>query len=280
MNFLRSFFITIIVLFAQLSFAQTSARGKLFIIGGGNRTPLLMQSLVKTADLKSTDYAVVLPMSSGSSDTSFLYFKNDWITVSNKPLVNFNFTAANVNYQPWLDSLMNAKLVFITGGDQERFMKVVEKTPVYDAIHRAYEKGSVIAGTSAGAAVMSAFMITGRELSDTAYYPTFKKLKDKNIELKKGLGLITGAIIDQHFIVRSRYNRLLSALALYPKLTCIGIDEETAVIVSGNNIEVAGDRQVVVMKNPVDLKVKKDGLISLKDIDFSIYTRGDKFMIQ
>ena len=276
-------FCIIIILCSGVSFAQTNKKtpkGKLFIIGGGDRTPLLMQSLVKTASLGKNDYVVVLPMSSGEPDSSFFYFKEDWITVSEKPLANFNFTKERVTDQQWLDSLMNAKLVFITGGDQFRFMKAVQNTPVYDAIHKAYENGATIAGTSAGAAVMSGLMITGRELTDTTYRPTFRKLRNKNIELVSGLGLITTAIIDQHFIVRSRYNRLLSALALYPKLTGIGIDEETAIIVSGNKAEVAGERQVIVMKHPVNLKVLPNNLVKFKDIDFGVYTHGDQFLIQ
>jgi cyanophycinase len=186
-------------------------KGKLFIIGGGDRPPALMKSLATTAALGKTDFAVVLPMSGAEPDTSFFYFKADWITVSDKPIVNFNFTANKVNDKNWLDSLKHAKLIFITGGDQERFMKIVDNSPVFTAIHQAYQNGATIAGTSAGAAVMSKFMITGNAYSDTVYRSTFRSLISNNIEIKTGLGLISNAIIDQHFVVRSRYNRLLSA---------------------------------------------------------------------
>lgn len=198
-----------------------SSKGKLFIIGGGDRPPGLMQSLAATAALQADDYVVVLPMSGGSPDTSFYYFKEDWQLVSDKKVVNFNFTSATINHKDWLDSLQKAKLIFITGGDQDRFMQVVENTPVYKAIHQAYKNGATIAGTSAGAAVMSQHMITGRQLTDTVYRATFRKLTAENIEFKNGLGLINNAIVDQHFVVRSRYNRLLSALAVYPLLTVL-----------------------------------------------------------
>ena len=100
-----------------------------------------------------------------------------------------------------------------------------------------------------------------------------------NIEFKRGLGLLTNAVVDQHFIVRSRYNRLLSALASFPLLSCIGIDEETAIIVEGNKIKVTGNSQVIVMKNISKLEVTKSNLIKFKDIEFSIYTSGDEFWI-
>ncbi len=123
-------------------------------------------------------------------------------------------------------------------------------------------------------------MITGNELrGDTAYNSTFRKVWDKNIEFTEGLGLMTTAIIDQHFIARSRYNRLLSAIAQFPNLPCIGIDEATAIIVQGKKITVAGESQVVVLSHPVNLQVTEKGLIKFKRINFSMYTPGDQFAL-
>jgi len=258
---------------------SSEIKGKLFIIGGGDRPPSLMRSLLETAALKNNDYVVVLPMSSEEPDTAYYYFKTDLETICCNAIVNFNFTKERVGDKRWLDSLEKAKLIFISGGDQERFMNVVLNTPVYTVIQKAYRNGATIAGTSAGAAVMSKYMITGRELTDTAYNPTFRKIEDKNIELKEGLGLIINAIIDQHFVARSRYNRLLSALAAYPKITCIGIDEATAIIVQRNKIKVSGQSQVIVIRNPEKLIVTKNGLIKFSDIRFSIYTDGDEFSL-
>jgi cyanophycinase len=255
-------------------------RGNLFIIGGGDRSPSLVKALLTTAKLSTKDYIVVLPMSSEEPDTSFFYFKADIETTCTNTIANLNFTPALVNNKTWLDSLEHAKLIFITGGDQDRFMNVVLNTPVYDIIHKAYNNGATIAGTSAGAAVMSHYMITGKELTgDTTYHATFKKLHDKNIEIKQGLGLLNSAIIDQHFIVRSRYNRLFSALAKFPAYPCIGIDESTAIIVHGNKVKVAGESQVMVIKHPDQLTITAGGLIKVKDVQLSIYTAGDEFTL-
>ncbi|MEQ1677533.1 MAG: cyanophycinase [Chitinophagaceae bacterium] len=270
------FFFLLPVLYGQKS---TTTQGKLFIIGGGDRPPSLMQKMMDAASLKKEDYVVVLPMSGENPDTSFYYFKADLQSVCTNSIVNLNFTKANVNNTSRLDSLRKARLIFITGGDQDRFMSVVVNTPVYDAIHFAYHNGSTIAGTSAGAAVMSRHMITGNQLTDTVYRSTFPKVVDQNIEIKTGLGLLTNCIIDQHFIVRSRYNRLLSALAKFPALAGIGVDEATAIVVNGNTITVAGSGQVVVMRNPQQIQITSKGLIKLKGLEFSIYTEGDQFSI-
>ena len=126
---------------------------------------------------------------------------------------------------------------------------------------------------------MSEKMITGKELSDTNYNATFKKIHSNNIHIAQGLGLLNNAVIDQHFIVRSRYNRLLSAIANFPTYACIGIDEATAIIVQGNKITVTGESQVVLMQKPLGLKITPTGLIKMKGLQFSMFTDGDSFLI-
>lgn len=259
---------------------SASGAGKLFIIGGGHCPPSLWKVMVETARLGPTDYVAVLPMSSAYPDTSFLYFSESLSPVCQQPIVFLNFTATQVNDKVKLDSLEKAKLVFITGGDQARFMSVVANTPVQAAIRKAFDHGSVIAGTSAGAAVMSERMITGNQLKgDTSYRSTFPKLIAGNIEFSMGLGLLNTAIIDQHFVVRSRYNRLLSALQAFPQYACIGIDESTAIIVSGKNVTIAGEGQVIVLSRPVALQAKPNGLLTLRDLQFSIFAAGDHFRL-
>lgn len=259
---------------------QVTPKGKLFIIGGGHRSVELIQTLIATAQLEKKDYIAVLPMSSEEPDTGYYYIKIQLEKACSNTIANLNFTKNNINDAAWLDSLRRARLIFITGGDQARFMKVVLHTPVYDAIHAAYQNGATVAGTSAGAAVISRQMITGNELiGDTTYHETFRKLQYNNLDIKEGLGLLDSAIIDQHFIVRSRYNRLLSALASFPAYPCIGIDEATAIIVRGNNILVTGEGQVIVLTKPKGLQIKK-GLIKMQDMQFSIYTAGDQFKLR
>lgn len=260
-----------------LIFSSQAQQGKLFIIGGGNRSDLLLKKLIETAQLGKTDHIAILPMSSAEPDTGYYYIKQDLEKFCTHIIANLNFTPDKINNKQWLDSLRSAKLIFITGGDQARFMKTVLHTPVYDAIHRAYQQGATVAGTSAGAAVMSRNMITGNQfLGDTAYHETFNKLRAGNIEFAEGLGLVDSVIIDQHFIKRSRYNRLISALAKFPEYTCIGIDEGTAIIVEKKKIVVTGVSQVVVMRHPEKLIITAEGLIKFRNIHEAIYTDGDE----
>ncbi len=259
-----------------------NVKGSLFIIGGGDRPLSMMQQMIATAQLKEKDYVVVLPMSGANPDTSFYYIKEDIQKACNNAIVQFNFTKATVNYQQWLDSLQHAKLIFITGGDQSRFMDIVLHRPIHVAIKKAFANGATIAGTSAGAAMMSEKMITGNELlGDSIGSGPFTKINYNMVEIKEGLGLVTSAIIDQHFIIRSRYNRLLSVLAANPTLQCIGIDEATAIIIEGKKVTVTGESQVIRMRLPArkKLAVAKANMVRLKDVRLDVLTVGDVFML-
>nr|WP_226904839.1 cyanophycinase [Pedobacter schmidteae] len=255
-------------------------KGSLFIIGGGDRSPELIRSLIQTANMRAKDYMIVLPMSSGEPEASYEAIKKQLTAASKNNIGCLNFDASKVNDKKWLDSLTRARLIFITGGDQSRFMKVVLNTPVYSAIHKAYQNGATVAGTSAGAAVMSRQMITGKQLLDTVYKETFNKLWTGNIEFEQGMGLLDSVIIDQHFLRRSRFNRLISALSAYPGYQCIGIDEGTAIIVQRKKITVAGVSQVLRISDPRNLKTNTKGLIKMDDLRFSLYTQGDQFSLK
>ncbi|MGI8951539.1 MAG: cyanophycinase [Chitinophagaceae bacterium] len=284
MNFKFFFIICFLSANCVSSFSQKNYKqpqGNLFIIGGGNRSPALIQKLIQTANLGKKDYIVVLPMSTEEPDTGYYYIKIELEKACTNTIANLNFTADKTTNKKWVDSLKNAKLIFITGGDQSRFMKIVLHTPVYDAIHIAYNKGATIAGSSAGAAVMSKQMITGNQLlGDTSYHETFNKLIANNIELNEGLGLLDSVIVDMHFIVRSRYNRLISAIAKFTNFTGIGIDEGTAIIVHHKKIMVTGESQVVVFSQPEKLQINSNGFIKFSNMHFSIYTSGDSFYLK
>lgn len=272
-----------LTLFFILCFSLANAqkpKGKLFIIGGGNRSDQLMQHVVDLAQFKKTDYIVVLPMSSKEPDSAYIYFRDQFQKLVPNPIVMLNFDKTTVQNPKLNDSLQKAKLIFISGGDQTRFMNVVANTPVFNSIHKAFQNGSIIAGTSAGAAVMSEKMITGNQKLEKEYSGTFDNIRFDNLETTPGLGLVTTAIIDQHFLRRSRYNRLISAMIEFPHLTGIGIDESTAIIVDDNTISVVGESEVIVMKNPKGIqKLKQNKLISMEKMEMSIYVAGQQFKL-
>jgi cyanophycinase len=274
-------FIGMLVFLFCGSLQAQNTKGKLFIIGGGHRSDALMTQLVTLADLGKKDYVVVLPMSTEEPDSAYIYFKKQFEKLTPNPIVMLNFDKTTASNKVLNDSLQNAKLIFISGGDQSRFMNIVKNTPTFTAIHHAYKNGSTIAGTSAGAAVMCEHMITGNQKLESKYTETFNNIRYDNLETTSGLGLVKNVIIDQHFLKRSRYNRLLSALVEFPTHIGIGIDESTALIVRNKEIEIVGESEVIVVKKPKGIaKAKKENLVSIKSLEMAVYHEGQKFKIQ
>ncbi|SDI56618.1 cyanophycinase [Winogradskyella thalassocola] len=263
----------------QSSAQEIDINGKLFIIGGGSRPASMVDRMVKESGIDKGGYGIVLPMSSSEPDSSAYYATNQFYKLGVNNVYGLNFIKDEVLTVSKLDSIRNAKLIYISGGDQNKFMDIVQGTEIEVLIHEAYENGSLIAGTSAGAAVMSEMMITGTELKHPKYNATYRHLESENIETKTGLGLITTIIVDQHFVYRSRYNRLLTAIIEYPELTGVGIDESTAILVSGKTVEVVGESQVVVFKNPDTSKTTFNDKIGAHGIILNIYLPGETFKI-
>jgi cyanophycinase len=257
---------------------NSASIGSLFIIGGGARTPGLLRSMVRAAELVADDYIVVLPMASSQPDTSYYYFSKGLDSLVSCPIFKFNLSLADVLKQEKLDSLANAKLIFVTGGDQNRFMRVVDDNPIGEAIWRAYQNGAMIAGTSAGAAIMSEVMITGDQVYTEKYQSTYNKIWRDNGIYAEGMGFLKSAIVDQHFISRSRYNRILSALADHPGKMGIGIEESTAIFVQGKTAVVHGENQVVVFSSPDSVKYQFLK-VGMRNIKLDILLTGETFKL-
>lgn len=263
-----------------MSASAQNAKGKLIIIGGGSRPDALVERIIQESGLRTGGYCVILPMSSEDPDSSVYYASQQFLKKGITALRGFNFKKDHTIKPTWIDSIRKANLIYITGGDQTRFMNIVSGTEIETAIHDAYKKGCIISGTSAGAAVMSKLMITGNELKHKEYSSTFQTIEPDNIEIKAGLGLLPNVMVDQHFLIRSRHNRLLTAVIEHPEMICIGIDEATAILVSGKNIEVLGDSQVIVYQNPGKSKFSKNQKLGARKINVDVYLPGDKFTIR
>lgn len=138
------------------------------------------------------------------------------------------------------DLLEYATGLFITGGSQLKLSSALGGTEIAQTIRRRHAAGMVVAGTSAGAALLSEHMIA---LGESGATP-----RRRLVHLAKGLGLAPDLVIDQHFRRRDRLGRLLTALSYNPSPLGVGIDEDTAAIISGNGeLSVLGAGAVMVV---------------------------------
>ncbi|HRO07787.1 MAG TPA: cyanophycinase [Saprospiraceae bacterium] len=254
-------------------------KGKLFIIGGGWKPPAMINRMVMEAGMSGNDYAVVLPMASEVPVESAKEIKDQFHDAGQERLYTVMFTQEQLTDKVKLDSVRNAKLIFISGGDQSKFISLIQGSPLMSTIHEAYRKGTLIAGTSAGAAMMSEIMITGNQLKDTTYRATFRTVEAANIETRRGLGLLKNAVIDQHFLIRSRHNRLLTSVLEHRGTMGIGIDESTAILVKGKTAEVIGLSQVLTFSKPKEITKGINGKYGVKNISVGIYLPGQRFKI-
>ena len=114
--------------------------------------------------------------------------------------------------------------IFMTGGNQLKLSSVVAGTPFGDAIMAARERGVTIGGTSAGASIQSSHMV--------AFGPGGSTPKQRMTQVAAGLGLVESCVIDQHFAQRNRYGRLLMIVSQSPQLLGMGVDEDTAAVIT------------------------------------------------
>jgi cyanophycinase len=139
----------------------------------------------------------------------------------------------------YLEAIDKATGVFFTGGDQARITSILKDTELDTAIHKRYQEGIVVGGTSAGAAMMPDMMIVE---GDSETNPRIDV-----VEMGPGMGFLPGVVIDQHFSQRGRLGRLIAALAQQPAVLGFGIDENTAIVVSDNQFEVIGEGAITVV---------------------------------
>jgi cyanophycinase len=124
--------------------------------------------------------------------------------------------------------LADATGIFLTGGNQSRLTQVVGGTKLGDALANAHDRGTVLAGTSAGASALAAHMVAFGNPGSTP--------KHRMVHLAAGLGIVQGVVVDQHFEQRGRIGRLLAIVAGSPSLLGIGIDEDTCAVVTADGV--------------------------------------------
>jgi cyanophycinase len=248
-------------------------KGKLFIIGGGSRPMEMMEELVQMT-MSEDGYALVMTQSSSEPDTSFFYVAKQFMELTERLIVHLD--SAKVQSFS-LDSIQGADLIYITGGDQNRFKRNVPEQAI-DAIRTAYQEGAIIAGTSAGAALMSQVMITGDQRNEPEYESTYRRLEYGNAITTEGLGLLDSVVVDQHFVARSRYNRILSVMADLDYPMGAGIEESTALVVFPEGATVIGEGQVMIFSRPDEYSERNDK-IGFKNMNLNAYLEGDTFRL-
>ncbi len=173
-----------------------------------------------------------------------------------------------------------ANCIMFSGGNQSKITAKILGTTVHKILQERYknETGFVIAGTSAGAMVMTSEMIAGGSATES-----FVK---GAVKMKKGLHLIPELIIDTHFIRRGRFGRVSEAIARFPKLLGFGLAEDTGMIIkNGSNCTIIGSGMVIVFDGSTlthnNQSVLKAGTpMTMTNLTVHVLSNGDQYDIR
>lgn len=213
---MKIFILTSLLALSLTSFADTA----LFLFGGGERPVGALQEFAKASG-GDKGKLLIIPWASESLEGA-QNIQRDLSQVTNAKIEVLSSTNSAVVYK----QLREATGIFFAGGDQNKAMNEIIGFNLKPLLQERFQSGVAFAGTSAGTAIMSQRMITGDG--------DFTVIDARAVQMSEGLGLLPyEVIVDQHFVIRSRFNRL-AGVVLGTKALGIGVDENNALAVMNN----------------------------------------------
>lgn len=234
-----SFFLSLTIAFSQNSGSSTVGpeNGTLLIVGGGKLSATITDRFIELAGGIDAKF-VLVPTASGNEE----YMKNPRLLQLLKEKGATNVTVLHTNDRNIANSdeftqpLLEADAIWFGGGRQWRLVDSYKDTKTETLFHKVLERGGVIGGTSAGATIQGSFLARG----DT------KNNQIMSGDHKVGFSFIKNIAIDQHLIARNRQFDMFTIQKEYPELLGIGLDEDTAIVVTGDTFEVIGSHYVLM----------------------------------
>lgn len=254
------------------------AKGQLVLIGGNEDLDderIVINKVYQLFGGKESRI-VILPTASATPEKSGALYKEvfEELGCSSVSVLNIQ-SRADAADRKVNQELKNATGVFITGGDQLRLTKIVGGSCLHHNLDQIYQSGAVIAGTSAGASVMSSTMIVrGREEDPPSLAA---------VSMAPGLELVEEIVIDQHFDQRGRIGRLLAAVGHNPHITGLGIDEDTAAVINHQGMMQIVGRYAVTIVDGKDLifsnitEDNRDLSLAMSGITLHVLPQGYKY---
>ncbi|QGZ39730.1 cyanophycinase [Pseudoduganella flava] len=274
----------------QVKPPASAPKGSLVIIGGGLRgdNADVWGKIVNLAGGKGARIAV-FPSASGSPERAAQsiigYLKKYGADAFAVPVA---IRLADSDYRKAADDVALAKKirdsdgVYFAGGDQSRITQALvredgTRTAVLEAVWDVYRRGGVVAGSSAGAAIMSSTMF----YNPKAILAMLRTGVTDGQEIAPGLGFVGDDVfIDQHLLVRGRFARMIPAMLAKNYKLGLGVDEDSAMVINGKReVEVIGytGALLIDLSHVVVDKTKPD--FNVSNVRLSYLDRGDKFNI-
>lgn len=238
------------------------AKGSLVIAGGGRNIHAVLQQFVALAGGFSAPIVVIPTAAEEEYDGPYTPYNEDFMAVG---ALNFQVLHTRdrdtANSDAFVETIQNAQGIWFCGGRQWRLADAYLNTRTQEAFQAVLDRGGVIGGTSAGATIQGSYLIRG----DTAGHHI---LMGDHVE---GFGFLRNVCIDQHLLKRNRHFDMMDVIESHPHLLGLGIDEDTAIVVRGDEFEVIGQSYVAIYDNQKVLGTRGH---------FYLLSPGDKFNLQ
>ncbi|GAB4483055.1 MAG: cyanophycinase [Anaerolineales bacterium] len=213
----------------------------LVAIGGAinHKNPLVLREFLRLAGGADAQI-LILPQASALADTGEFYEKTFRELGARSAATLKVASRAEAEEPARLKAIRQASGIFIAGGNQMRLTALFDGTTALAALKQAFSGGTVVGGTSAGAAILASVSI--------AYGRGGPAPRAGMAQFLPGFGLSERVIFDQHFRQRDRLGRLLYAVACAPGRIGIGVDEDSAAIWQDDaRLTVAGSGGVTLV---------------------------------
>jgi cyanophycinase len=222
--------------------AQTRgpSNGSLVIVGGAMRDPGIMQRFLDLAG--GPDAPIVVIPTAGGADEYDQFYQglNAWRDQGATNLtVLHTKDRSQAESDEFVRAIREASGVWFPGGRQWHLADSYLDTQTERELHNLLDRGGVIGGSSAGATIQGSYLVRGDTRGN-------ELMMGDHVE---GFGFLTNSAIDQHLLKRNRQFDLVEVIQAHPELLGIGIDENTAIVVTGNSFEVIGESYVAVFDN-------------------------------
>jgi cyanophycinase len=253
-------------------------QGQLIIIGGGEKKDGHRKILERVAREVGSGKLVVSTVGTGEPEEAWKEYRQIFSELGVKRLDHLDVrNREEALAERTIKILDGARVVFFTGGDQLKITSQLGDSEAYRKIKKLYDEGGTVAGTSAGASVMSETMLIGGDGEKS-------HKTDRMIQMAPGFGLIRNVVVDQHFAERGRLGRLLAAVAQNPAHLGMGIDENTAVIVHNEeSFEVIGEGAVYILDgrqtsySNLTEEEQNGQTLSVFDVKLHVLSEGNRY---
>jgi cyanophycinase len=246
------------------------AKGSLVIVGGNMKDTSIIHRFIRLAG--GIDAPIIVIPTAGGEKTINKVAAAEILTSAGARNVTVLHTYDRevANTDDFVKPLKSARGVWFNGGRQWRLADAYENTLTEKEIRKVLSRGGVIGGSSAGATIQGSYLVRGDTRSNTIMMG----------DHERGFSYLKNSAIDQHLLVRNRQNDLTEIISKYPNLLGIGLDENTAIIVKGDEFEVIGQSYVAIydyklwQENPEGSRKLQSGA------KFFLLRMGDKYNVR